>query len=116
MLIDSPELPLKVLFVTSACCVPLRSATPPPLPAMVLLADDVAVGAVVGVGQLDAGQLVELQRELRHDVAGGAAAELHAGVELLDRAVRDRDRVEAVVQDAEAETGADRWCDRRGRA
>ena len=60
----------------------------------------------VGLGQVaqpDAGLLVDLQRHVLDDVAGGADVQRDAVVELADLAVADGDVVVAVVADAGAD-------------
>ena len=82
-----------------------------PVEGELVAADGVAVGRavrarLVGVGERDAGLLVELQAQVGHDAAAGAGAELDAVVELGDQAVGDGDVVEAGVEDAGVEPDA----------
>ena len=71
-----------------------------------VLANGVALSVLVGVDELDATQLVELEAHQRDDAERRAVAELDAGIEPLDVAVRDRHRVEARVEDAVGEPRA----------
>ena len=71
-----------------------------------VVADRVAVGALVGVGERDPGLLVPLEPQVVHDVARRPRVELDAVEELGDEAVRDRDVVVAVVEDAGVEPEA----------
>ncbi len=68
-----------------------------------VIANRIAVVALVGIRRLDAAILVGEQHEFGHDVKRRAYIQLHAEVKLLHDAVADRDRIEAVVEDANAQ-------------